>query len=74
MNPTDIPAYMAHVGVAARAAATGDGRGVHRGQGRRRCARWPPLRASRRRAAAANALDLQAARAAGLAGSRWSTA
>jgi glutamate-5-semialdehyde dehydrogenase len=67
MSPTDIPAYMAHVGVAARAAAVAMAAA-------RSAAKNDALRALagrlRRQAAAlqqANALDLEAARAAGLA-------
>jgi len=67
MSPTDIPAYMAHVGVAARAAAVVMAAA-------RSAAKNDALRALagrlRRQAAAlqqANALDLEAARAAGLA-------
>jgi len=67
MNPTDIPAYMAHVGVAARAAATAMAAAstaarndALRGLALRLRANSDPLQA-------ANALDLEAARAAGLA-------
>ncbi len=67
MNPNDIPAYMAHVGVAARAAATAMAASST-------AARNDALRglASRLRAGVAvlqqaNAKDLEAARAAGLA-------
>jgi glutamate-5-semialdehyde dehydrogenase len=67
MNPTDIPAYMAHVGVAARAAATAMAAAstaarndALRGLALRLRANSDPLQA-------ANALDLEAARAARLA-------
>ncbi len=67
MSPTDIPAYMAHVGVAARAAAsvmaassTAQRNEVLRGLAAR-------LREDTAALQQANALDLQAARAAGLA-------
>ncbi len=67
MNPNDIPAYMAHVGVSARAAATAMAASTT-------AARNDALRglASRLRAdcaalAQANATDLEAARAVGLA-------
>ncbi len=67
MNPTDIPAYMAHVGVTARAASgtmaaasTAAKNAALRALARR-------LRAATADLQAANALDLQAARAAGLA-------
>jgi glutamate-5-semialdehyde dehydrogenase len=67
MSPTDIPAYMAHVGVAARAAAsvmaassTAQRNEVLRGLAAR-------LREHTAALQQANALDLDAARAAGLA-------
>jgi glutamate-5-semialdehyde dehydrogenase len=67
MSPTDIPAYMAHVGVAARAAATAMAAAstaakndALRGLARR-------LRHHVAALQQANALDLEAARAAGLA-------
>ncbi|HOM12393.1 MAG TPA: glutamate-5-semialdehyde dehydrogenase [Rubrivivax sp.] len=67
MNPTDIPAYMAHVGTAARAAAstmaaapTAAKNDALRGLAAR-------LRANADALQRANALDLHAARAAGLA-------
>ena len=67
MSPTDIPAYMAHVGVAARAAAsvmaassTAQRNEVLRGLAAR-------LREHTAALQQANALDLEAARAAGLA-------
>jgi glutamate-5-semialdehyde dehydrogenase len=68
MNPTDIPAYMAHVGVAARAAATtmaaastAAKNDALRGLAARLRAHAAPL-------LQANALDLQAARGEGLSG------
>jgi len=67
MNPTDIPAYMAHVGVAARAAATAMAVSstAQRNQVLRALA--ARLRADGIALQQANALDLEAARAAGLA-------
>jgi glutamate-5-semialdehyde dehydrogenase len=67
MNPNDIPAYMAHLGVAARAAATAMAAAstAARNEALRRLA--SRLRAGTGALQAANALDLQAARAAGLA-------
>jgi glutamate-5-semialdehyde dehydrogenase len=67
MNPTDIPAYMAHVGVAARAAATAMAASstAQRNQVLRALA--ARLRADGIALQQANALDLDAARAAGLA-------
>jgi len=67
MNPTDIPAYMAHVGVAARAAATAMAASstAQRNQVLRALA--ARLRADGIALQQANALDLEAARAAGLA-------
>jgi glutamate-5-semialdehyde dehydrogenase len=67
MSPTDIPAYMAHVGVAARAAATALAAASTAAKNealRRLAAR---LRADSAALQQANALDLEAARAAGLA-------
>jgi glutamate-5-semialdehyde dehydrogenase len=67
MNPNDVPAYMAHVGVAARAAATCLAAAPTAAKDdalRRLAAR---LRAETETLQAANAQDLQAARAAGLA-------
>jgi glutamate-5-semialdehyde dehydrogenase len=67
MSPTDIPAYMAHVGVAARAAATAMAAASTAAKNealRRLAAR---LRADSAALQQANALDLEAARAAGLA-------
>jgi glutamate-5-semialdehyde dehydrogenase len=67
MNPTDIPAYMAHVGVAARAAATvmAAASTAARNQALRQLAQR--LREQVGALQQANALDLDAARAAGLA-------
>ncbi len=67
MNPNDIPAYMAHVGIAARAAATvmAAASTAAKNEALRRLA--ARLRASSDALQAANALDLQAAHAAGLA-------
>jgi glutamate-5-semialdehyde dehydrogenase len=67
MNPTDIPAYMAHVGVAARAAATGMAAASTAAKNaalRQLAAR---LREHTQALQQANATDLAAARAAGLA-------
>ncbi len=53
MKPTDITAYMAHVGAAARARLGGDGRCQQRREERRAAARWPRrLRDKTARAAA----------------------
>jgi glutamate-5-semialdehyde dehydrogenase len=67
MSPNDIPAYMAHVGVAARAAATlmAAASTAAKNQALRRLAER--LREQLGVLQAANALDLEAARAAGLA-------
>ena len=67
MTPTDIPAYMAHVGIAARAAARGMAAAptAAKNQALRALARR--LRAAAEPLALANAQDLGAARAAGLA-------
>jgi glutamate-5-semialdehyde dehydrogenase len=67
MNPQDIAAYMAHVGVAARAAATrlAAAPTAAKDDALRRLA--AALRAESDALQAANAQDLQAARAAGLA-------
>jgi glutamate-5-semialdehyde dehydrogenase len=67
MNPTDIPAYMAHVGTAARTAATAIAASstAARNQALRGLA--VRLREHSATLQQANALDLQAARAAGLA-------
>ncbi len=68
MTPTDIPAYMAHVGVAARAAATAMARAstAAKDQALRALARR--LREAGAALAEANEFDLIAAREAGLAG------
>ena len=67
MNPTDIPAYMAHVGIAARAAATtmAAASTAAKNQALRALARL--LREATSDLAQHNALDLSAARSAGLA-------
>ena len=68
VSPTDIPAYMAHVGVAARAAATAMAAASTAAKNealRRLAAR---LRADVEPLQQANATDLEAARANGLAG------
>jgi glutamate-5-semialdehyde dehydrogenase len=67
MSPTDIPAYMAHVGVAARAAATvmAASSAAQRNEALRGLA--ARLRANSTTLQQANALELEAARAAGLA-------
>jgi glutamate-5-semialdehyde dehydrogenase len=67
MNPTDIPAYMAHVGAAARAAATAMAAAstAAKNDALRRLAAM--LRADTAALLQANELDLGAARAAGLA-------
>jgi glutamate-5-semialdehyde dehydrogenase len=67
MSPTDIPAYMAHVGVAARAAATvmAASSTAQRNEALRGLA--ARLREHTAALQQANALDLEAARAAGLA-------
>ena len=67
MTPTDIPAYMAHMGVAARAAASvmAAAPTAAKNQALRALARR--LRAAGEPLALANAQDLDAARAAGLA-------
>ncbi len=67
MTPNDIPAYMAHVGVAARAAASlmaASGTATRNDALRRLAAR---LRADGSALLQANAVDLETARAAGLA-------
>jgi len=68
MNPTDITAYMAHVGVAARAAATAMAKAstAAKNQALRALARR--LQAAGPELAQANEQDLAAARANGLAG------
>jgi len=67
MNPTDIPAYMAQVGIAARAAATtmAAASTAAKNQALRALARL--LREATADLAQHNALDLSAARSAGLA-------
>jgi glutamate-5-semialdehyde dehydrogenase len=67
MNPTDIPAYMAHVGVGARAAATAMAAASTAAKDRALRALALRLREQTAALQAANALDLVAARAAGLA-------
>ena len=68
MSPTDIPAYMAHVGVAARAAATAMAAAstAAKNEALRRLAQR--LRDQAGPLQQANALDLEAARGNGLAG------
>jgi glutamate-5-semialdehyde dehydrogenase len=67
MNPTDIPAYMAHVGVAARAAATAMAAASTAARNDALRGLALRLRANSDTLQAANAQDLEAARAAGLA-------
>jgi glutamate-5-semialdehyde dehydrogenase len=67
MNPNDIPAYMAHVGVAARAAATAMAAAPTAARNLALRALAARLRADTGALRTANALDLEAARAAGLA-------
>jgi len=67
MNPNDIPAYMAHVGVSARAAATAMAAAPTAAKDRALRALALRLREQTVALQAANALDLAAARAAGLA-------
>ena len=67
MNPTDIPAYMAHVGVAARAASTAMAAASTAAKNAALLALAGRLRAAAPDLQAANALDLRAAEAAGLA-------
>jgi glutamate-5-semialdehyde dehydrogenase len=67
MTPTDIPAYMAHVGVTARAAATAMAAASTAAKNRALGALAGRLRSGRDALQAANAKDLAAARAAGLA-------
>jgi glutamate-5-semialdehyde dehydrogenase len=67
MNPTDIPAYMAHVGAAARAASTVMAAAPTAAKDRALLALARRLREAGAPLAQANARDLQAARAAGLA-------
>ncbi len=67
MTPSDIPAYMAHVGAAARTAATAMAAAPTAAKDRALRALATRLRAATAELQAANALDLQAARSAGLA-------
>jgi glutamate-5-semialdehyde dehydrogenase len=67
MNPTDIAAYMAHVGVAARAASAAMAAAATAAKDDALRALAARLRAATDELQAANAQDLQAARAAGLA-------
>jgi glutamate-5-semialdehyde dehydrogenase len=67
MNPTDIPAYMAHVGVAARAAATTMAAASTAAKNHALRALARQLREATQALAQGNALDLAAARSAGLA-------
>ena len=67
MTPNDIPAYMAHVGVAARAASTRMAASTTAARNATLVGLAARLRQSGRELQAANALDLDAARAAGLA-------
>jgi len=67
MNVTDIPAYMAHVGVAARAAATSMAAASTAAKNAALLGLAQGLRAAVAELQAANAQDLDAARAAGLA-------
>jgi len=67
MNPLDIPAYMAHVGVAARAAATAMARAGTREKNLALTELAARLRSHGPALAEANALDIAAAEAAGLA-------
>ncbi len=67
MNPTDIPAYMAHVGVAARAAATTMAAAGTAAKNHALRALAQRLREAGTDLAQHNELDLAAARAAGLA-------
>jgi glutamate-5-semialdehyde dehydrogenase len=67
MTPTDIPAYMAHVGVAARAAATAMAAASTAAKNAALLALAARLRAERAALQAANAKDIAAAEAQGLA-------
>ncbi len=67
MSPTDIPAYMAHVGVAARAAATAMAAAATAARNDALRGLASRLRANMAALQQANALDLDAARANGLA-------
>jgi glutamate-5-semialdehyde dehydrogenase len=68
MNPIDLPAYMAHVGAAARAASAAMAAAPTAAKNAALLALAARLRSSVPALEAANAQDLQAARAAGLAG------
>jgi glutamate-5-semialdehyde dehydrogenase len=68
MTPTDIPAYMAHVGVAARAASAAMAAASTAAKNAALRALAARLRTAGPDLQAANELDLDAARAAGLAG------
>ena len=67
MTPADLPAYMEHVGVAARAAATAMARAGTAAKDRALRSLARRLRSEVDALRAANAVDLDAARAAGLA-------
>ena len=67
MTPTDLPAYMAHVGVAARAAATAMARAGTAAKDQALRALAGRLRSGVATLQTENAKDLQAARSAGLA-------
>jgi len=67
MTPSDIPAYMAHVGVAARAAATHMAAAATAAKDHALRSLAARLRSDTAALQAANALDLRAARQAGLA-------
>ncbi|MDE2369639.1 MAG: glutamate-5-semialdehyde dehydrogenase [Burkholderiales bacterium] len=67
MTPTDLPAYMAHVGLAARAASTRMAAASTAAKDAALRALAARLRAAGAELAAANARDIDAARAAGLA-------
>ncbi len=67
MNPTDIPAYMAHVGVAARAAAASMAAASTAAKNNALRALARQLREATQALARSNELDLAAARDAGLA-------
>ena len=67
MNPTDIPAYMAHVGVAARAAASAMAAASTAAKDNALRALARRLREQAAALAEANAIDITAAQAAGLA-------
>jgi glutamate-5-semialdehyde dehydrogenase len=67
MNPTDIPAYMAHVGTAARAASSHLAAAATAAKNQALLALARRLREATAELQAANRIDLDAARAAGLA-------